>query len=338
MSKIRIGLMGFGEIGRDIYRLSLEQPELEVVAISDIGRVDILHYLMKTDGRNPVEAEMDGNFLVKDGQKARIIHGVEPKDVPWDAFDVDIVIDSTHKYRTRKAMQAHLDSGAKRVSLGSLPHDDIDRVVVMGVNDDTIEAGDRLVSAASATTNSLALMLDILDKAFGVESAMMTTIHAYTSDQPLRNTAAADFRRSRSAAENIIPNVNISPYWMEHILPRFKGKIEGSALNVPVPMGSLLDLTCVLTKGETTVEEVNDAMRKAAEKLSAYIEVTEDPIVSSDVIGNAHSLLFDTKGTMKASKRMVKTLSWYDNSLGQAGRLIDLALAYGKLGVKGGAA
>lgn len=338
MSKIRVGLMGFGEIGRDIYRLSLEQPELEVVAISDIGRVDILHYLMKTDGRNPIEAEMDGNFLVKDGQKARIIHGVEPKDVPWDAFDVDIVIDSTHKYRTRKAMQAHLDSGAKRVILGSLPHDDIDRVVVMGVNDDTIEASDRLVSAASATTNALALMLDILDKAFGVESAMMTTIHAYTSDQPLRNTAAADFRRSRSAAENIIPNVNISPYWMEHILPRFKGKIEGSALNVPVPMGSLLDLTCVLTKGETTVEEVNDAMRKAAEKLSAYIEVTEDPIVSSDVIGNAHSLLFDTKGTMKASKRMVKTLSWYDNSLGQAGRLIDLALAYGKLGVKGGAA
>lgn len=338
MSKIRVGLMGFGEIGRDIYRLSLNQPEMEVVAISDIGRADILHYLMKTDGRNPVDAELEGNFLVKDGHKARLIHGVEPKDVPWDAFDVDIVIDSTHKYRTREAMQAHLDSGAKRVILGSLPHDDIDRVIVMGVNDDTMQASDKLISAASATTNALALMLDVLDKAFGIEYAMMTTIHAYTSDQPLRDTAASDFRRSRSAAENIIPNVNISPYWMEYILPRFKGKIEGSALNVPVPMGSLLDLTCVLTKGETTVEQVNDAMRKAAEKLSGYIEVTEDPIVSSDVIGNSHSLLFDTKGTMKASKRMIKTLSWYDNSLGQAGRLIDLALAYGKLGVEGGAA
>jgi glyceraldehyde 3-phosphate dehydrogenase len=235
-------------------------------------------------------------------------------------------------------MQAHLDSGAKRVILGSLPQDNIDRVIVMGVNDDTIKAGDTLVSAASATTNALALMLDIIDKAFGIEYAMMTTIHAYTSDQPLRDTAAADFRRSRSAAKNIIPNVNISPYWMEHILPRFKGKIEGSALNVPVPMGSLLDLTCVLTKGDTTIEEVNAAMRKAAETLSGYIEITEDPIVSSDVIGNTHSLLFDTKGTLKSSKRMVKTLSWYDNSLGQAGRLVDLALAYGRLGVEGGAA
>jgi glyceraldehyde 3-phosphate dehydrogenase len=338
MSKIRVGLMGFGEIGRDFYRLSLDQPEMEVVAISDIGRSDILHYLLRNDGRDPVNAKLEGNYLVVGDQRARVIHGVAPSDVPWDAFDVDIVIDSTHKYRTREAMQAHLDSGAKRVILGSLPHDDIDRVVVMGVNDSEIKASDKLVSAASATTNALALMLDTLDKAFGIEYAMMTTIHAYTSDQPLRDTAASDFRRSRSAAENIIPNVNISPYWMEHILPRFKGKIEGSALNVPVPMGSLLDLTCVLTKGETTIEEVNDAMRKAAKSLSGYIEITEDPIVSSDVIGNPHSLLFDTKGTMKSSKRMVKTLSWYDNSLGQAGRLVDLALAYGRLGVEGGAA
>lgn len=330
--------MGFGEIGRDVYRLCLEQPELEVVAISDIGRADILHYLMRTDGRKPVQAKLEGNFLVAEGQKARIIHGVEPKDVPWDAFDVDVVIDSTHKYRTRESLEAHLDSGAKRVILGSLPHDDIDRVVVMGVNEDSMQASDKIVSAASATTNALALMLDTLNKAFGVESAMMTTIHAYTSDQPLRDTAAADFRRSRSAAENIIPNVNISPYWMEHILPEFKGKIEGSALNVPVPMGSLLDLTCVLSKAETTIEEVNAAMKAAAAKLPDYIEVTDDPIVSSDVIGNTHSALFDSKGTMKSSKRMVKTLTWYDNSLGQAGRLVDLALAYGKLGVEGGAA
>jgi len=338
MSKIRVGLMGFGEIGRDVYRLSLNQPEMEVVAISDIGRSDILHYLLKNDGRDTVDAKLEGNFLVVGDQKARLIHGIAPKDVPWDAFDVDVVIDLTHKYRTRETMQGHLDSGAKRVILGSLPQDDIDRVIVMGVNDDTMKASDKLVSAASATTNALALMLDILDKAFGIEYAMMTTIHAYTSDQPLRDTAAADFRRSRSAAENIIPNVNISPYWMEHILPRFKGKIEGSALNVPVPMGSLLDLTCVLTKGDATAEEVNDAMRTAAKSLSGYVEITEDPIVSSDVIGNAHSLLFDTKGTMKSSKRMVKTLSWYDNSLGQAGRLVDLALAYAKLGVEGGVA
>ena len=338
MSKIRVGLMGFGEIGRDFYRLSLTQPEMEVVAISDIGRADILHYLLQTDTRESLDIELEGNFLVAGEQKARIVHGVEPKDVPWDAFDVDVVVDSTHKHRTKEAMQAHLDSGAKRVILGALPHDEIDRVVVMGVNDDTIEASDKLVSAASATTNALALMLDVMDKAFGVEAAMMTTIHAYTSDQPLRDTAAADFRRSRSAAENIIPNVNISPDWIENILPRFKGKIEGSALNVPVPMGSLLDLTCVLSKADASVDEVNAAVAKAAESMENYIEVTEDPVVSSDVIGNTHSVLHDAKGTMKSSKRMVKTLSWYDNSLGQAGRLVDLALAYGKIGVEGGAA
>lgn len=338
MSKIRVGLMGFGEIGRDFYRLSLNEPEMEVVAISDIGRADILHYLLETDGRDTTDVVLEGNFLVKDGQKARVVHGVEPSDVPWDAFDVDVVIDSTHKYRTRATMEAHLKSGAKRVILGSLPLDDIDRVVVMGVNEDTMKASDLLVSAASATTNALALVLDTMDKAFGVESAMMTTIHAYTSDQPLRDTAASDFRRSRSAAENIIPNANISPYWMEQIMPRFKGKIEGSALNVPVPMGSLLDLTCVLPGESTSIEDVNAAMVKAAEMLPKYIEVTEDPIVSSDVIGNTHSVLFDSKGTMKSSKRMVKTLSWYDNSLGQAGRLIDLTLAYGRLGVEGGAA
>jgi glyceraldehyde 3-phosphate dehydrogenase len=330
--------MGFGEIGRDVYRLILDQPDMEVVVISDIGRADILHYLMRTDGRDRIDAKLEGNFLIVNDRKARIVHGVEPKDVPWDAFDVDIVIDSTHKYRTRESLQAHLDSGAKRVILGSLPHDDIDRVVVMGVNDDTIQANDKIVSAASATTNALALMLDTLNKAFGVESAMMTTIHAYTSDQPLRDTAAADFRRSRSAAENIIPNVNISPYWMEQIMPAFKGKIEGSALNVPVPMGSLLDLTCVLTNSEASIEDVNAAMKSAAAKLPGYIEVTDDPIVSSDVIGNSHSVLFDAKGTMKSSKRMLKTLTWYDNSLGQAGRLVDLALAYARLGVNGGAA
>lgn len=338
MSKIRVGLMGFGEIGRDFYRLSLDQPEMEVVAISDIGRADILHYLLQTDDRDETEVELDGNFLVHDNQKARIIHGVKPSDIPWDAFDVDVVIDSTHKYRNRASMQAHLTSGAKRVILASLPLDDIDRVVVMGVNDESMKASDRLVSAASATTNALALVLDTLDKVFGVEYAMMTTIHAYTSDQPLRDTASSDFRRSRSAAENIIPNANISPYWMEYIQPKFKDKIEGSALNVPVPMGSLLDLTCVLPGESVTVEQVNDAMRKAAEKMPKYIEVTEDPIVSRDVIGNQHSVLFDAKGTMKSSKRMIKTLTWYDNSLGQAGRLVDLALAYGKLGVEGGAA
>jgi len=331
MSKTRIGLMGFGEIGRDIYRLSLENPNLEVVAISDLGRADILHYLLRHDGRESVEADLEDNYLVKGDNKARIIRGVAPADVPWDAFGVDVVVDSTHKYRTRDTLQGHLDAGAGRVILSTIPYEPVDRVAIMGVNCDTLSADDKIVSAGSSTTNVLALMLKMLDEAFGVEYAMMTAVHAYTSDQPLRNTVGKYFRRSRSAAKNIIPNVNYSAQWVGEVMPKFKGKIQGAALNVPVPLGSLLDLTTVLASG-VSIEEVNAAVTKAAEKLPNIVQVTEDPIVSSDVIGNTHTVVFDTQATMKSPNRMIKTLSWYDNSLAQASRIIDLIEAYDKLG------
>ena len=329
--------MGFGEIGRDVYQLALAEPELEVVAISDIGQPDILHYLLQTDGRHPVEAELNSNYLRADGQSARVLHGIGPGDVPWDAFGVDVVIDSTHKYRTRETLGAHLISGAGRVILSTVPDEELDNLVIVGVNDDTVSAADRVISAGSATTNAAAVMLKVLDDRFGVEAAMMTSVHAYTSDQPLRDTAGRNFRRSRSAAVNIIPNASLSPQWIEHVLPRLRGRLDGSALNVPVPLGSLLDLTTTLGAADLAVEDVDAALTEAAAASPDLIEVTRDPIVSSDVIGNPHTLIYDAQATMRSKSRMLKTLSWYDNNFAHANRLIDITMAYGRLGAAAGA-
>lgn len=267
-----------------------------------------------------------------------MILGVAPGDVPWKSYGVDTVVDATGKYLKQSHMEAHLAAGARRVILGSLPEEDIDRVVVMGVNEDTISPADRMISAGSSTTNPVALQLKILDEHFGVEQAMITSIHAYTSDQPLSDTAGKDFRRSRSAAENIIPNENPTSRWLPIILPQFKGKFDGITLNVPVPDGSCVDLTCQLRQSDVTVEAINDAMRAAAERMPDIIAATEDPIVSSDVIRNRHSLIFDLRATMKTPGKLAKTLGWYDNGWGHAARLLDVIRAYARLNQEGGVA
>ena len=289
MKKVRVGLMGFGETPRHIYRLCLESDLIEVVAIADIGKPEILHYLLVSESKGDINVNLEGNFLVSENSKARIMTGGKPGDVPWDIFNIDVVIDGTGKYRSSNDMQKHLDAGAKQVIITHLPMDEIDRVVVMGVNDHTIKPSDKLISAGSATTNAAATVLKILDEAFGVDYAMLTTVHSYTSDQPLRDRAGSDFRRSRSAAENIIPNETPSPEWIQKILPEFKGRIEGSALNVPVPYGSLLDLTTVLKDSDFTIEKVNKVMDEMAKESPNIIEAVKDPIVSTDVIGNRHS-------------------------------------------------
>lgn len=336
MKKIRIGLMGFGEIARHLYRLCLKCDNVEVVAISDIGKPEILHYLLQAEARGDFDIELEGNFLISNGKKSRFIRGIEPGDVPWDVFDVDFVVDATGKYRSKVHMEKHIKAGAKRVILASLPDEDIDRVVLMGVNDHTINAKDKLISAGSATTIATAIMLRILDDAFGVDYAMLTTVHSYTSDQALRDRAGTDFRRSRSAAENIIPNDTPSPKWIQKIMPEFKGRVEGSALNVPVPNGSLLDLTTILHDPTVTVEMVGNAFAKAAKTIPDLVEVVVDPIVSTDVIGNTRSVVYDKKATMKSPGRMVKTLTWYHTELAMAARVLDVILAYSKIDKKGG--
>ncbi len=336
MRKIRLGLKGFGEIPRHIYRMCLEDDRIEVVAISDIGRPEILTYLISAETKGKTTPKLNGNFLVSSKSKARFIGGGEPGKIPWDMFDVDIVVDGTWKYRSKEDMQKHFDAGAKRVMLTSVPTEIIDRVVIQGVNDHTIKSSDKLVSAGTATTNATALMLKIFAENFGLDYAMFTSVHSYTSDQPLRDKAGTDYRRSRSAAENIIPIDTVTPRWIEYILPELEGKVEGTALNVPVPNGSLLDLTTVLPKG-VTIKDINNVMAKAAKKLPNVIEVVDDPIVSTDVIDNSHSIVFDTKATMLSPNRMVKTLTWYHSAFAMAARIKELIIAYDNIDMKGGA-
>lgn len=335
MDRIRLGLKGFGEIPRHLYRMCQEDNRIEVVAISDLGRPEILAYLVEAETKGKSKVKLEGNFLISENGKARYVGGGEPGKIPWDMFDVDIVVDGTWIYRTREDMQKHLDAGANRVMLTSLPYNEIDRTVISGINDQTILSTDKLVSAGSATTNAAALMLKTLSENFGVDQALLTTIHSYTADQPLRDKAGSDFRRSRSAAENIIPIETLASTWIENIMPELKGRVAGTVLNVPVPNGSLLDLTSVL-KAKTTKEDVTKAMQEAAQKHPHLIQVLDDPIVSSDVVDNSHTAVYDSKGTMLSPGRMVKTLTWYHSAFAMAARIKELILAYDEADKKGG--
>ena len=327
---IRVGIMGFGQTGRQIFELASRCEDVEVVAIADIGKREILHYLLCSEVGEPERHRLEGNFLVNDRFRARLMEIDRPAEMPWDIFNVDVVIDSTGKYRDRNCMEGHLANGAHRVLLRTLPTDYIDRIVIPGINDDTALAGDRMISAGSATTSALALLLSSLSSSFAIDCGSMTTIHSFTSDQALQDYAGSDFRRSRSAAKNIIPNSHEASLWLGKILPEFDGKILTSALNVPVQEGCLLDVNLVMNDSAVSAEDVNDAMRAAAAKLPGILDVVEDPIVSSDIIGNPHSLVFDTKGTIKAGSNTIKTLGWYEN-LGHAARLLDVVRLYSKL-------
>lgn len=338
MSKrLKIGIVGFGRIGRNIFRIGYDNPNYEFVAISDLGQPEVLHYLLVRDSVHGIMKEdvlLDGNHLVVKEQNVRLLIGGSPGTIPWDAYDVDFVIDSTGQYRRAKDMQNHLDAGAKRVIVTIPPVDPIDRVVIYGVNHKDIQASDRIISTTSSTTQVLGLMLKILDEKFGVERLMMTTVHAYTSDQPLADSVRSDLRRSRSAVENIIPNSTPSPEIVEELMPKFKGKIDGIALNVPVADGSCIDFVTELTN-MPSVEETNLAVKEAAEgELKGIIGYTEDPIVSSDVIGVSESMIYDAQVTMITGNQLMKTLCWYDNGWGFSKRILELIDAYSELEAK----
>jgi glyceraldehyde 3-phosphate dehydrogenase len=333
MSRIRIGLMGFGQIGRQLYEAVHENEafadRFEIAVVSDIGQSDILHHLLQHELRDP-RCRLDGNFLDNGRMRTRLLRTDQPHEVPWDAYAVDAVVDATARFRSRADMQAHLDNGARRVVLSALPLDHIDRIVVPGVNESDAAVQDRMVCAGSGTTTALALLLKVLSDRFGIEVASMTTVHAYTSDQSLQDYAGPDYRRSRSGAENIIPNSNDAPAWVERILPKLAGKLSGYALNVPVQRGSLLDLNVVFEDPAVGVAEVNAAMNEAARKMPRLIGVAHDPIVSSDVIGCTQSVLFDEPGTIKAGRRLVKLLGWYETR-GHANRILDVIAHYAAL-------
>ena len=327
---VRVGIMGFGQTGRQIYELASRSDDVEVVAVADIGKPEILHYLLSVEVNDPQRHELQGNFLVNPRFRSRLMQIDRPAEMPWDIFGVDVVIDSTGKFRDTSSMQDHLSNGARRVVLRTLPTDGIDRIVIPGINGADARATDSMISAGSATTSALCLLLHVLSGTFEIECGSMTTIHAYTSDQALQEYAGVDIRRSRSAAKNIIPNSHEAGAWLGQILPAFEGKFLTSALNVPIHEGCLLDVNLVMADTKVGTEDINEAMRAGARGLPGIVGVVEDPIVSSDVIGNPLSLLFDTKGTIKAGSNTIKTLSWYEN-LGHAARLLDVVRIYRKL-------
>ena len=257
-----------------------------------------------------------------------------PGEVPWDTFGVDLVIEATGHFRDRASLEAHLHAGSPRVLARTLPTERIDRIIVPGINESTANTHDRIISAGSATFSAAALLLQAVTEVAPVDSVSITSIHSYSSDQPVQDYAGSDYRRSRSAAENIIPNTHEAGNWLPDLLPHLEGRVTTSALNVPIQRGSLLDLSLAFSDESITVEAVNDAIRNASLLRPELIQVSEDPIVSSDVIGQSCTVLFDAPGTIKAGSRMIKLLGWYEN-LGHAARLLDVARLYTEMEAAG---
>jgi len=326
---VRVGFNGFGRIGRNIFRVIYGRDDIEVRAIADTAAPENLAYLLNFDsihGKFKEEVTTSGGFLFAKGRRIPCITGKQtaPGDVKWRDQDVDIVVEASGRFRTKKELERHLDAGARRVILTVPPRDQLDLIVVFGLNEGTFDKSTKIVSNASCTANALGLLVKTLDEAFGIEKAVMTTVHAYTNDARLADVPHEEIRRSRAAAENIIPSSTYSPVLISELLPRLKGKLSGMAVNVPVPDGSVIDLTTILGK-TVSVPEVNEVFRSTARsRLKGILEYCEQPIVSSDVIGNPHSAIFDSLTTKVLGGNMVKTVAWYDNGWGYANRVVDL--------------
>ncbi len=325
----RIAINGFGRIGRSVFRVIVQRPEtgIQIVAINDLAEDEMAAYLLKYDtvmGEFPGAVLVEDGYLIAGGHRARLLTIKDPAQLPWKELDVDVVIESTGVFRTRETVAAHLQAGAKRVILTVPAKDKLDATVVLGVNDDELEADDRIVSNASCTTNCLAPVAMVLDQAFGFKRGIMTTVHAYTNDQRLADVPHKDFRRSRAATVNIIPTTTGAAKAVGEVLPRLKGKLDGMAMRVPVPNGSTVDLVAELER-PVTVEEVNAAIKRAAEgPLAGILEYSEAPLVSTDIIGNPHSSIFDAGCTLVLGGNKVKVIAWYDNEWGYSQRVVDL--------------
>ncbi|OFW54117.1 MAG: hypothetical protein A2146_04100 [Actinobacteria bacterium RBG_16_67_10] len=321
----RVGLMGFGRIGRNVFRQLRNRDDLEIAAIVDVADPTALAYLLEYDtifGRYPDPVEYTEGHLVAGDRRVPIRADRNPGDVDWGALGVEVVVQATRKHRTAADCARHLDAGAKRVVLASTPEDPADMdTVIFGANDHELDANDRMVALGSNTSNALAPVLKALDDGFGVARAMFTVVHAFTNEQRLADVPGDDLRTSRAAAENIIPSATNSAEIIERVLPRFKGKLSGIALNVPVSDGSNVDLVATLT---TPVDKAAvNAHIAAAGKDSAVIEYTDDPIVSSDVIGNTHSAVWDGLATLVVGGTLLKCIIWFDNGWGYAARVVD---------------
>ncbi len=324
---IRVGINGFGRIGRSVFRILHQRDDIEVVAINDLFENEALAYLLRYDtvmGTFPDTVRHDDEALYVGDDKVLMTAERDPTKIAWQAMNVDVVLESTGVFRTRDAISKHLEAGAKRVLLTVPPKGEIDAMLVMGVNDDDLKAEHRLVSNASCTTNCLAPVAKTLDEAFGIDLGVMTTIHAYTNDQRLADVPHKDYRRSRAAAENIIPTTTGAARAVGIVLPHLKGKLDGMAVRVPVADGSLVDLVVKLKK-KPNRDEINAALKKAADgPLKNVLEYNEQHVVSSDIVGNPHSSIFDALLTQSDDDGHCRVVSWYDNEWGYSNRCVDL--------------
>tara|TARA_B100000497_G_scaffold58397_1_gene66447 strand:- start:815 stop:1804 length:990 start_codon:yes stop_codon:yes gene_type:complete len=321
----KIAINGFGRIGRLTFRNLIESDKVEVIAINDLTAVDMLAHLLKYDsahGRFNGTVTHTENSLIVNGKEITVYAQRDPETLPWGEIGVDLVIESTGFFRDAEGMGKHIKAGAKKVALSAPASGDI-KTIVLGVNDDQLTDSDTMVSNASCTTNCLAPMAKVLDEKFGIESGFMCTIHAYTSDQRIQDAPHSDKRRARAAAVNMIPTSTGAAKAVALVLPQLKGKLDGYAMRVPTITGSATDLTVQLSR-EVTAEEINAAMKEAAEgPLKGILMYTEDPIVSSDIVGDKHSCIFDA-GVTSAKGNLVKVLGWYDNEAGYSARLANL--------------
>ncbi len=326
---IRVGINGFGRIGRSVFRILCERAEVEVVCINDLYENEHLAYLLEFDsvmGPFGRQVSFDDETMTVDGRSIRMTAERDPAKIPWGELGVDVVVESTGAFRSREKLERHLAGGAKKVILTVPPKDEVDRMVVIGVNEGQLLASDRIVSNASCTTNCLAPIARILDEAFGIEEGFVSTVHAYTNDQRLADVAHEDLRRSRAAALNIIPTSTGAARAVGKVLPRLKGKLDGVALRVPVPDGSLIDFSCRLAE-RPDAAAINAAVaRAAAGDLQRIVEYSERPLVSTDIIGNPHSSIFDALSTQAAGDGFARVVAWYDNEWGYSQRVVDLLL------------
>ena len=333
MGDIPVAINGFGRIGRLVFRAAVEQGGIEVKAINDLTDAKTLAHLLKYDsthGRFAGEVEADGDNLIVNGKTIRILAERDPANLPWGELGIDFVLESTGFFTDADGARAHIAAGAKKVVI-SAPAKGEDITVVMGVNDDALEAGHTIISNASCTTNCLAPMAKVLHEEFGVAKGMMNTIHSYTGDQRLLDAPHSDMRRARSAALSMIPTTTGAAVAVGKVLPALNGKLDGLSVRVPTPDGSLTDFTAILEK-ETTVDEINAAFKAAAEgALSSILEYSEDPLVLADIVGNPHSCVFDALSTNVLEGNMVKILGWYDNEWGYSNRCVDLLKKLGTL-------
>lgn len=333
MKKVRIAINGFGRIGRTLGRLLADTENIEWVAVNDLSETEVLAHLFKYDSvHGPFSGALttDGNKLIVNNKEVLFFHEPNPEKLPWENLNIDVVIEATGKFKTRNEASKHLIAGATKVILSAPPDDDTIKSVVLGVNDDILQGDERIISNASCTTNSAAPMIKLIDENCEIESCYVTTIHSFTTDQSIHDQPHRDFRRARAASQSIIPTTTGAAKALTKIFPHLNAVIGGCGIRVPVPDGSLTDITFVV-KESKSIEQINKLFRSASQnELKDIMEFTDEPIVSVDIINNPHSCIFDSLLTSVIGK-MVKVVGWYDNESGYANRLVDLVQKLGVL-------